>query len=69
LERPNYPGLNQIAPAMSRTDLRLAKRMRWGDHRAELSLVLQNLGPAYQDYVADFYFRRQAYLMLRVEPK
>ncbi len=69
LERANYPGLNQIAPAMSRTDLRLAKRMRWGDHRAELSLVLQNLGPAYQDYVADFYFRRQAYLMLRVEPK
>jgi iron complex outermembrane receptor protein len=64
----NSPGGIVAAPAMSRTDLRLAKKIRLDGHRAELSLVIQNLGPAYQDFRSDFHFRRQAYLMVRFEP-
>lgn len=62
-----FPGQNLQSPAMSRTDLRLAKAVRLGKQRGEVSLVVQNLGPAYQDFRSDFYFRRQAYLMLRLE--
>ncbi len=62
-----FPFAAQRAPAMSRTDLRLAKALRLDRRQAELSFVVQNLGPAYQDFSPDFYFRRQAYLMLRLE--
>lgn len=31
-----------LLPAVDRIDLRLAKRFRWGSHRAELSVVTQN---------------------------
>jgi len=62
-----FPGQNLQSPAMSRTDLRLAKAVRLGKQRGEVSLVVQNLGPAYPDFRSDFYFRRQAYLMLRLE--
>lgn len=62
-----YPGRAARAPAMSRTDLRLAKQLRFGNKRGEVSFVVQNLGPAYQDFVPDFYFRRQAFVMLRLD--
>lgn len=72
IDRVNYPGGpihdgSPEAPAMSRTDLRLAKQMRFGTQRGEISFVVQNLGPAYQDFIADFYFRRQAFVMLKLE--
>lgn len=64
----NFPGTSSpLAPPMSRTDLRLAKQFRAGTKRAEVSFVVQNLGPAYQDFLPDFYFRRQAFVMLRLE--
>jgi iron complex outermembrane receptor protein len=64
----NYPGTSQVsAPAMSRTDLRLAWPLRFGAKRGEISFVVQNLGPAYQDFLPDFYFRRQAFVMLKLE--
>lgn len=62
-----FPGKDVPAPAMSRTDLRLAWPLRFGAKRGELSFVVQNLGPAYQDFMPDFYFRRQAFVMLKLE--
>lgn len=62
-----FPADNSAQPAMSRTDVRLAKALRLGGRRGELSLVVQNLGPSYQDFVPEFRFRTQAWVMLRLE--
>jgi iron complex outermembrane receptor protein len=67
VDASHFPGEDKPAPAFSRTDLRLAKQMRFGNKRGEISFVVQNLGPAYQDFKPDFYFRRQAFLMLKLE--
>jgi hypothetical protein len=63
-EMPNsgVPG-----PAVNRTDVRVAKDLRWSSRKGELSLVVQNLGPAYPDYDPNFQFVKQAYVMLRLE--
>ena len=66
-DQAKFQGNATIGAAISRTDLRFAKALRLGGKRAEVSWVLQNLGVAYQDYLPDFYFRRQAYVMLRLE--
>lgn len=58
---------NLMAPAMSRTDLRLAKQLRLGSKRGEVSFVVQNLGPSYPDFLANTYFRQQAFVMLKLE--
>ncbi|MCW2311705.1 TonB-dependent receptor plug domain-containing protein [Rhodoferax antarcticus] len=50
-----------------RTDLRLAKALRWGAQRGELALVVQNLGSAYADFKRDYLFQQQAYITLRLE--
>ena len=63
----HFPGEDQSAPAFSRTDVRLARAMRLGGRRAELSLVVQNLGASYQDFLPGFRFHQQAYVMLRLE--
>lgn len=63
----HFPGADQAAPAISRTDVRLARAMRMGGRRAELSLVVQNLGESYQDFLPKFRFYQQAYVMLRLE--
>jgi iron complex outermembrane receptor protein len=55
------------APAVNRTDLRIAKELHWGHHKGELSLVVQNIGPTYADFDPNFQFVRQAYVMLRLE--
>jgi iron complex outermembrane receptor protein len=49
-----------------RTDLRLAKGVKWGNYRGEISLVVQNLGPAYSDYKSNYLFERQAFVTLRL---
>ena len=53
--------------SMQRTDLRLARDLRLGSKKAELGLVLQNLGDAYQDGDQKFRFRQQAMLTLKIE--
>ena len=53
--------------AMTRTDLRLSKAMRWGATKGELALVVQNLGLSYQDFDPSFSFKRQAFLSLRLD--
>lgn len=63
----HFAGVDLPAPAMSRTDLRLAMPLRLGAKRGEVSLVVQNLGPSYQDYLPETYFRRQAFLTLKLE--
>ena len=55
------------AQPLSRTDLRLAKALRWGTHRGEIALVVQNLGSPYADYKSTFWFQRQAYVSLRLQ--
>ena len=62
-----FAGSAVVAPAFSRTDLRLAKQLQFGSKRGEISFVVQNLGPAYQDFVPEFNFRRQAFVMLKLE--
>jgi iron complex outermembrane receptor protein len=64
---PAFPGSSTPAPAMERTDVRLAKPLRLGNKRGEISFVVQNLGPAYQDFLPNFYFRQQAFVMLRLD--
>jgi iron complex outermembrane receptor protein len=63
----HFPGMVLASPATSRTDVRLAKAMRLGGRRAELSFVVQNLGASYQDFDPSFRFYQQAYVMLRLE--
>ncbi|MDP3699557.1 MAG: TonB-dependent receptor [Hylemonella sp.] len=58
---------DQRAPAYERTDIRIARTTRFGGWPAEISLVVQNLGPKYQDFGPSFYVRQQAYMMLRLE--
>jgi iron complex outermembrane receptor protein len=61
-----YPSRSARAPAMHRTDVRLAKGLRLGGRPAELALVVQNLGPAYADAMPELTFRTQAYVALRM---
>lgn len=63
-EMPNngVPG-----PAVNRNDVRIAKELRWGARKGELSFVVQNLGPTYADYDPNFLFVKQAYVMLRLD--
>lgn len=67
VDASHFPGTDAQAPAMSRTDLRLAKALRLGNRRGEVSFVVQNLGPSFQDFLPSFYFRHQAYVMLKLE--
>jgi iron complex outermembrane receptor protein len=53
--------------AMTRTDLRLGLPLRWGRHRGEVALVVQNLGMPYADFSPNFQFERRAFVTLRVE--
>jgi iron complex outermembrane receptor protein len=53
--------------AMTRTDVRLSKTLRWGRTNGELALVVQNLGLPYQDFSPTFQFQRQAFVTLRLE--
>ncbi len=50
-----------------RTDLRLAKAMRWGSRRGEIALVVQNLGSDYADFKRQHLFQQQAFITLRVD--
>ncbi|NVO07236.1 MAG: TonB-dependent receptor, partial [Rhodoferax sp.] len=53
--------------SMQRTDVRLAQDLRITGKKAELALVLQNLGEPYQDGDWKFRFERRAMLSLKVE--
>jgi iron complex outermembrane receptor protein len=53
--------------AIRRTDLRLAKGLKWGSHHGEIALVVQNLGSAYPDFKRNFLFERQAFITLRLD--
>lgn len=55
------------SPATSRTDLRIAKSLQWRRSKGELSLVVQNLGPKYQDYTDTQYFEQRTFVMLKVD--
>jgi iron complex outermembrane receptor protein len=61
------PYVGVPGPEVNRTDVRLAKEIRWGAQKGELSFVVQNAGPTYADYAPTFQFVRQAYVMLRLE--
>jgi len=52
---------------MTRTDLRVAKALRWGSAQGELALVIQNLGDPYRDFDPAFSFGRRAFVTLRLQ--
>lgn len=64
---PELPGDGVPGPAVDRWDLRVAKGLRWGARKAELSFTIQNLGPDYPDFLPTFYFRRQAFVALKLD--
>jgi iron complex outermembrane receptor protein len=53
--------------SMQRTDVRLAKDLRLGGKKAELAVVVQDLGDAYQDGDRKFLFQQRALLTLKIE--
>ena len=53
--------------AMTRTDLRLSKQLRWGATRGELALVVENLGLPYADFNSGFVFQRRAFVSVRFD--
>lgn len=53
--------------SMSRTDVRLGLPLRFGQQRADLAVVVQNLGAPYQDFDRTFQFRRRAFVTLQME--
>ena len=63
----NFAGTAVMAPAMSRTDVRLAWPLRFGRQRGEVAVVVQNLGPANPDFVPEFKFRQQAFVTLKLD--
>ena len=64
---PEMPGRSEPGPAVNRTDIRLAKGLRWGGKKGELAFVVQNLGPDYPDFLPTYYFRQQAFVTLKME--
>lgn len=64
---PEMPGDGVPGPAVNRWDVRVAQGVRWGAHRGEVSFVIQNLGPDYPDFMPSFYFRRQAFIALKLD--
>jgi len=60
-------GSGGVKPAMTRTDLRLGKALRWGSKKGELALVVQNLGLPYADFDQFFQFQRRAFVTLRLD--
>ncbi len=59
-------GSNQKYP-LSRVDARLAKQLRWGAQRAEVALVVQNLGSGYRDFDPLFQFQRRAFVTVSLD--
>jgi iron complex outermembrane receptor protein len=62
-----FPGADQAAPAVRRTDLRVAKALQLAGRRAEVAVVGQNLGTSYPDFRPEFRFHQQVYVVLKVE--
>lgn len=62
-----FGGSEMDAQASRRTDVRVAKALRWGSRRGEIALVVQNMGSAYRDFKKEFLFQKQAYITLRLE--
>ena len=58
---------NKWLYSMQRTDLRLARDLLLSGHRAQLGLVLQNLGNAYQDGDHKYYFTQRAMVQLKID--
>jgi iron complex outermembrane receptor protein len=50
----------------SRTDWRVSKALRFGQHSGELALTVQNQGSRYADFSKNFFFERRALISLRI---
>ncbi len=53
--------------SMRRTDIRLAKELRWGKTKAELAFTVHSAESPYQDSDWQFWFDRRAFVTLRLE--
>ncbi len=58
---------NEKLYSMGRADVRVAKSFRYGGHKAELGLVIQNLDVPVQDGNRQFFFDSRAMVTLRFE--
>jgi iron complex outermembrane receptor protein len=63
----SLPQSGRNKQAMTRTDVRLSKALRWGSKKGELAVVVQNLGSPYQDFNELFTFQRRAFVTLRLD--
>jgi iron complex outermembrane receptor protein len=54
-------------PAYHRLDLRLAHRLRLGENRSELALVIQNAEQPYQEFTTSQYFQRRVFVSLSMD--
>ncbi len=53
--------------SMSRTDLRVAKRFKWGKNNAEFALTVQNLNVPYADGDRQYFFDPRTFVTMRIE--
>jgi iron complex outermembrane receptor protein len=53
--------------SVSRTDVRVAKPFKWGRHKAEVSLTVQNLDQPHRDGDKKFMFDRRAFVSFQLE--
>jgi len=67
LDSVSLPSTSSYRGSLSRTDLRLAKSLRYNGHRAEIALAVQNAGGALLDHRETFSFPRQAFVTLRLQ--
>jgi len=67
LDSVTLPSTSSYRGSLSRTDLRVAKSLRWGGYRGDIALTVQNVGGALLDYGTDFSFPRQAFVTLRLQ--
>lgn len=58
---------NGLRYSIARTDVRVAKAFRMGQHKAELALTVQNLDQPYRDGDRKFFFDRRAFVSLRMD--
>lgn len=67
LDSVTLPSTSNYRGSLSRTDVRLAKSLRWGGYRGEVALTVQNAGGALFDYGSNFFFQKRAFVSLRLQ--
>jgi len=67
LDTVALPSTSSYRGSLSRTDLRLAKLLRWRGYKAEIAMVVQSADGAVLDYRDTFVYPRRAFFTLRLQ--